>query len=292
MPAQSLKNKISVRFAPSWEKSLIAIASALVILGFQSHQSFQKIITNQNKSRKLLAQQEHVYQCWSRASENLTNIMKDYSFPGAYYDNEVQCYVDFRRSFTAEEYELASQSVKEYVDINGLCNLKAPQSLIEVKKVEKDENLKLIGQWGAFARKDVTKMQCIGDYVGDLYLDDEFDQLSDTVDAEVMSKKYDYNMEVYIEETSSEDNSTTDRPLAYTIDGYFEDHDAMSALAFINDARMNISQGEQTENDKATQNTEFVYCKVNGFPFAFAITLESVKEGQQFKISYGSDYIR
>ena len=277
MKSRPLKNKKSFICKTS---VIAAISIFLIFLSYQTHPFFQKLMI-------------HPSQCWSKTSENLQKVMqKDYHFTGAYYNNDVNCYAAFSQLFTKEQYEIASQTVQTYVNANGLCNLEAPKSLIEIKKIEKENNSKLIGQWGAFARQNLTKMQCVGEYTGNLYLDNEFYKLIENIDnPKIINKKYDYNMEVYFKD-SIFNTYDSKLPNAYTIDGYFENYESMSPIAFINDARMDISQLQRTENDQKTQNTAFVYCNVNGFPFPFVVTLNDIIQGTQLKISYGAHYIR
>ena len=170
----------------------------------------------------------------------------------------------------------------------------------------------LIGQYGAFAKKEISKGVCIGQYYGDEYMEHEYDSLFDLDKYVNISsnhafvKKNDYAMT--LEYASSWQKKLEPLNISVAIDAFHAyDHEwyvrngdldlseeqierKQNLEPYINDARTDVYSPRINWGDKRRKNAEFVTCRVDGFYMTFVVVIKDVQKDEQLLVYYGPYY--
>eukprot|EP01084_Bolivina_argentea_P121991 216201_1 len=191
------------------------------------------------------------------------------------------------------------KQIKKFVQKNGIWNTnnkieyktnmcKLNSDVLGIRVVGECSFLPILkGQLECYAKVDIDKGVILGQYIGNEYLEKDYHDIYNRTKEQMnhltymMSEELKYNneiLDIYIDafavyETNMNDNK---------IDN--------SYLLRINDGRVNIKRGEQTEDDTERMNCCFLSVLCNGWPLILVQTIKKITKLSPLWMHYGVQY--
>ena len=139
----------------------------------------------------------------------------------------------------------------------------------------------LVGKFGVFSKLKITKGTVLGRYLGFECTEEEWHQIFDHTNCDMMHTPYLFDFKV---------GSGRWKKCSQIFIDPFEGKMQDLNLLYINDCRDDISQAKMHKKDNERMNCGFVVVKVHGWPAVFVVTTKNVEQGVELLLDYGELY--